>query len=192
MANRQQITALLTAHRGGDKQAADRLFSLIYEELKAVAHLQLARQRSVQTVNTTALVHEVYLKMGGQAKHDWQGKAHFLAVAAKAMRHILVDYARKRQAAKRGGGAHHTTVDASVLGEQEDPLEILDLNKALSQLEAFDERLGRVVELRFFSGLSIEETAEVLSTSPRTVRRDWTKARSLLYLALTGGETPSA
>ena len=181
MAVQHTITHLLRAHRRGDARATDDLFALIYQELKAIAHRQLARRPS-ETVNTTALVHEAYLKL---ADHDtWEDKIHLLAVAATAMRHILVDYARKQRAAKRGGQAHRTSLDASVLFKEGTAVEMLDLDKALTQLSETDPRLNQVVELRVFGGLSEGETAEVLGLSARTVRRDWFKAKLYLYLAL--------
>ncbi len=184
MAVQHTITHLLSAHRRGDTKATDDLFALIYQELKAIAHRQLARRRPGQTVNTTALVHEAYLKMADQDRETWEGKVHFLAVAAIAMRHILVDYARKQRAAKRGGPAHRTSLDASVLFKEGATVEMLDLDKALTQLSETDPRLNQVVELRVFGGLTEEETAEVLGLSARTVRRDWFRARSYLYMAL--------
>ncbi len=184
MAIQHTITHLLRAHRRGDSQATDDLFALIYQELKTIAHRQLARLRPGQTVNTTALVHEAYLKLADRDRDSWEDKAHFMAVAATAMRHILVDYARKQRAEKRGGQAHRTSLDASVLFKEGAAVEMLDLDKALTQLSETDPRLNQVVELRVFGGLSEGETAEVLGLSARTVRRDWFKAKSYLYLAL--------
>ena len=179
------VAQLLRAHRRGNAQATGDLFTLIYQELKAIAHRQLARRRPGQTVNTTALVHEAYLKLADQNRDTWEDKAHFLAVAATAMRHILVDYARKQRAAKRGGDlTHHTSLDGSTLFKESRAVEMLDLDRALTQLSETDPRLNRVVELRVFGGLSESETAEVLGLSARTVRRDWFKAKSYLYLAL--------
>lgn len=184
MAVQHTITHLLRAHRRGDSQATDDLFALIYQELKTIAHRQLARLRPGQTVNTTALVHEAYLKLADRDLDSWEDKAHFMAVAATAMRHILVDYARKQRAAKRGGQAHRTSLDASVLFKEGTAVEMLDLDAALTQLSATDPRLNQVVEFRIFGGLSEDETAVVLGISARTVRRDWYKAKSYLYLAL--------
>ncbi len=184
MAAQYTITHMLRAHRRGDAEATDALFALIYQELKSIAHRQLARRRPGQTVNTTALVHEAYLKLADRARDTWKDKTHFLAVVATAMRHILVDYARKQRAAKRGGQAHRTSLDASVLFKEGTTVEMLDLDKALTQLSETDPRLSQVVELRVFGGLSEEETAEVLGLSARTVRRYWFKAKSYLYLAL--------
>lgn len=184
MAAQDVITQLLHAHRQGDTHAADELFALIYQELRSIAHRQLARQRPSQTVNTTALVHEAYLKIANHNQNTWADKAHFLAVAATAMRHILVDYARRQRAQKRGGQAFHTHLDASSLSNTAVAVEMLDLDAALTQLAAFDPRLSQVVELRFFGGLSDKEIARVLDISRRTVGRDWFKARSFLYLVL--------
>ena len=184
MASQDVVTRLLNAHRQGDANAADELFALIYQELHSIAHRQLARQRPSETVNTTALVHEAYLKMANHNQDTWVDKAHFLAVAATAMRHILVDYARRQKAKKRGGHAHHTRLNASSLTDTAAAVEMLDLDAALTQLSAFDPRLSQVVELRFFGGLSDKEIARVLDISRRTVGRDWFKARSFLYLVL--------
>ena len=184
MASEDMITQLLSAHRQGDTHAADELFALIYQELRNIAHRQLARQRPSETVNTTALVHEAYLKIVSHNQNTWVDKAHFLAVAATAMRHILVDYARRQRAQKRGGQVHHTHLDASSLSNAAAAVEMLDLDAALTQLAAFDPRLSQVVEMRFFGGLSDKEIARVLEISRRTVGRDWFKARSFLYLVL--------
>ena len=152
MAVQYTITHLLRAHRRGDAEATDALFALIYQELKAIAHRQLARRRPGQTVNTTALVHETYLKLADHHQGTWQDKAHFLAVAATAMRHILVDYARKQQAAKRGGQPQRTSLDGSLLFGVVATVEMLDLDAALTELAVSDPRLSQVVELRFFGG----------------------------------------
>ncbi len=184
MASQDVITRLLKAHRHGNARAADELFALIYQELKIIAHRQLARQRPSETVNTTALVHEAYLKMANRGQDTWVDKAHFLAVAATAMRHILVDYARKQQAEKRGGRVDKTTLDASALAVSDPVIDMLDLDAALTKLAAFDSRLSQGVELRFFGGLSDKEIAHVLGVSTRTIGRDWFKARSFLYLLL--------
>jgi RNA polymerase sigma factor (TIGR02999 family) len=184
MGAQHSITHLLQAHRRGDTDASDALFARIYHELKAIAHRQLGRKRRSATVNTTALVHEAYLKMADYAPHTWADKAHFLAVAVTAMRHILVDYARWQEAAKRGGHAHHTQLDASALFAENTAIEMLDLDIALTRLATTDPRPGQAMELRFFGGLSIREIAEVLDVSERTVRRDLFAATSFLRLAL--------
>lgn len=179
------ITGLLAALREGDRAALDRLFPLVYRELHDRAHGQLARHRPGDTLSTTALVHEAYLKLTDSAHQTYQDRVHFFAVASRAMRQILVDYARRRMAVKRGG-APPVTLDPEVVGDPGRPEELVALDEALVRLEALDERLARTVEMRFFGGLSVEETAAALGVSPRTVKRDWRKARAVLYLTLEG------
>ena len=186
-----EITRLLAAARQGDASAMDRLMVLVYDELRAIAHRQLRRRRPGQTLDTTALVHEAYLKLVDPGGAPWQERHHFLSVAAIAIRHILVDAARRRAARKRGGEAVRVTFDelAPACGDLDagaDAVEILALDDALTSLAALNERLSRLVELRFFAGLTEEEAAEVLGTSERTVRRDWRKARAFLFHALSG------
>ena len=178
------ITQLLQAHRQGKKDAAAKLFAMVYKDLQALAHFQLMRRRPGETLNTTALVHEAYLKLADYTQGSWQDKAHFLAVAAKAMRQILVDYARKMNTNKRGGKAPRTLLDASVIADKDFPIDILDLDAGLLRLAAFNERLSQVVEMSFFGGLRHEEIAEALGVSLRTVERDWHKAKTFLYLML--------
>ncbi|MEM1041101.1 MAG: sigma-70 family RNA polymerase sigma factor [Bacteroidota bacterium] len=176
-----EVTRLLETLRNGDRGAIDELFPLVYRELHALAHRQLGHRRPGQTMNSTALVHEAYLKLVGQSEGRWQDRQHFFAVAATAMRHIIVDYARHRRALKRGGNARPTLLDEERVAVEDKADEILALDEALVHLSALDERLARTVELRFFAGLSIEEVAEVLDLSARTVKRDWRKARAFLY-----------
>jgi RNA polymerase sigma factor (TIGR02999 family) len=190
-----EVTRLLTAAREGEGGAMDRLVMLVYDELRAVARRQLRRHRPGQTLDTTALVHEAYLKLVDQAGADWRNRAHFLSVAGVAMRHILVDAARRRAAGKRGGEDLRVTFDelrgdASDARADELAVEILDLDRALTSLASLDERLCRLVELRYFAGLTEEESAAALGTSERTVRRDWRKARAFLFQALN--EPPRA
>lgn len=184
------ITELLTALRDGDRTALDRLFPLVYAELHDRAHRQLARRRPGDTLSTTALVHEVYLKLTDSAHQSYQDRVHFFAVASRAMRQILVDYARRMTAAKRGGGLA-VSLDPDQLGNPGRAEELLALDEALARLEGLDERLARNVEMRFFGGLSVEETAEALGVSPRTVKRDWRKARAFLFAAIRGGDGPT-
>jgi RNA polymerase sigma factor (TIGR02999 family) len=176
-----EVTRLLAAHRAGDRDAVNRLFSVIYTELHDTAHRQLARGRPGETLGTTALVNECYLKLVASAQRSFEDRRHFLAVAAKAMRQIVVDYARRSTALKRGGGVAAASLDPSQLADPGRSEEIVALDEAVSGLAAIDERLARLVECRFFGGLSVEETAEVLEISPRTVKRDWRKARALLF-----------
>ena len=184
MAAVTEVTELLVAVSAGDRGAMDRLFPLVYRELQACAHRQLSRRDSGETLNTTALVHETYLKLTANDRQTYNDRVHFFAVAAGAMRQILVDYARRASAGKRGGGAKELSLDPAELASAERADELVALDEALTELAAADSRLARTVELRFFGGLSVEETADVLGTSPRTVKRDWRKARALLYEAL--------
>lgn len=173
------ITQLLDAARSGDSRAYQQLIPLLYQELRVLARRQLARERVDHTLQPTELVSEAYLRLlGPQAK--FENRAHFFGAAAVAMRRVLVDYARERAAKKRGGDVERVTfVDLDVASEEPD-LDLLELDEALGLLEAEDERLGRLVQLRYFAGLSIKETAEVMGTSPATVKRDWTFARAWL------------
>ena len=189
MAETGEITQLLAAAREGDGAAFDRLVALVYRELRVIARRQLRRRRPGQTLTTTALVHEAYLRLADHA--GWHDRAHFLAVAALAMRHVLVDAARRRAAKKRGGDEVRITFDALAPGAEEPgadarAVEILAVDRALTALAALNERLSRLVELRFFAGLTEEEVAQVMGTSERTVRRDWRKARAYLFQALGG------
>jgi RNA polymerase sigma-70 factor (ECF subfamily) len=177
------VTALLLAWREGEAGALDRLFPLVYAELRRIARRQLARERAGHTLDTIALVNEAYLKLVDQPRVHWQDRAHFLRVAAWAMRQVLVDHARRHQAMRRGGDLDRVPLDEEVaLAEREDRL--LALDDALEGLAAVDERLSRVVECRYFGGLTEAETAEALGVTSRTVRRDWVKARKWLSLEL--------
>lgn len=179
------ITQLLIAARDGNKEAFDRLLPMVYDEMRRAAHLQLRRHRPGQTLNTTALVNEAYLKLVEQDQ-AWRDRNHFMAVAATAMRHILVDAIRRRTAQKRGGPEGAETFNETRVGAEGRAIEILALDRALESLAELNERLVRLVELRFFGGLTVEETAEVMGTSERTVKRDWRKAKAFLYQALEG------
>lgn len=190
MAEAGEITALLAAMREGDRGALDRLFPLVYRELRDRAHGQLARRSTGQTLSTTALVHEAYLKLVGSDHKSYNDRVHFLAVASRAMRQILVDYARQATAAKRGGGGLAVDLDPDKMADPARAEELIALDDALEELERLDDRLARTVELRFFGGLSVEEAAEVLDVSPRTVKRDWRKARAFLYKTIRGADEP--
>jgi RNA polymerase sigma factor (TIGR02999 family) len=186
-----EISRLLAAARQGDGSATHRLVALVYDELHAMARRELRRRRPGQTITTTALVHEAYLKLAHHPGATWEDRSHFLSVAALAMRHILVDSARRRVARKRGGEVVRIPLDDFHLGGGEPggeayAVEILALDRALTSLATLNERLSRLVELRFFAGLTEEETARVMGTSERTVRRDWRKARAVLLQALGG------
>jgi len=179
---------VLTALRSGEAGSLDSLVPVLYQELRLIAHRHLARRRGDEASDalaTTSLVNEVYLKLVDQTKAEWRDRAHFLAVAAVAMRHILINRARARVAQKRGGVDATVTLDEEAIAANRTPEALLDLNEALDQLGELDPRLARVVECRFFGGLSEEEIAEALGITVRTVQRDWTKARMLLRRALT-------
>lgn len=173
------VTALLAAWRAGDRNAADRLMPLVYDELRRLARNRLAGPD--QTLQTTALVHEAYLKLAGHSQLAVQDRHHFFALAAKAMRQLVVDHARRRAATKRGGDAPTIALDDLQVAVANRAEEMLALDEALERLAALDETLTRIVEMRFFAGLSVEETADALDCSPRTVKREWRKARAFLY-----------
>lgn len=185
------VTELLLAHRGGEAGAFDRMLPLIYEHLRAVARAQLRREgrhrAGTHTLSTTALVHEAYFKLADAVRLDVRDRAHFLAVAARAMRQVLVDHARRYRANKRGGGAAHVDLDATEVAVDERADVLVALDEALSRLTTFGPRLAQVVECRFFGGLTEEETAAALGVTDRTVRRDWVKARAWLHEELAAG-----
>jgi RNA polymerase sigma factor (TIGR02999 family) len=184
--NSQNITRMLKDWRDGKREALDRLLPYVYNELHRQASRYLRRERSDHTLQTTALIHEAYLKLIDQREVEWQNRAHFFAVAAQAMRRILVDYARERKRKKRGGDDVKLQLDEALnISTGERSIDLVALDEALTRLAAFDERQAKVVELRYFSGMTEEETAEVLGTSPATVRRDWNMAKAWLYYQLT-------
>ena len=174
------VTQLLVAWSSGDQAALDALMPQVYDELRRLAHRYMGREQRGHTLQTTALVNEVYLKLVNERAMQWQTRAHFFAVAAQMIRNILVDYARTKHYAKRGGDAQRVALDVSLVGSNERPADVLALDDALTALAEFDARKSRIVELRFFGGLSIEETAHVLEVSPGTVMRDWTLAKAWL------------
>jgi RNA polymerase sigma factor (TIGR02999 family) len=177
------VTELLAELRSGNREAFDQILPLVYNELRRVARRELA-VRPNDSLSTTALVHELYLKFARAERAEWRNRAHFLSVASVAMRHILVDRARRRAAEKRGGPQRHVTLDDNVAASGDQADSLLELHEALEHLARIDERLARVVECRFFGGMTEQETAEALHIGVRTVRRDWIKARGLLYHAL--------
>src|SRR5689334_9150433 len=179
----ESITQLLTDLRAGRREAFDQILPLVYNELRRTARRELA-VRPNDSLSTTALVHELYLKFSRTGRADWRDRAHFLGVAAVAMRHILVDRARRRTAEKRGGTQAYVTLEDELVVSDNHAESLLELHDALDQLARLDERLARVVECRFFGGMTEQETAEALGIAVRTVRRDWIKARGLLYEAL--------
>jgi RNA polymerase sigma factor (TIGR02999 family) len=175
-----EITALLALVKKGDHEARAQLAPLIYEELRRLAAYHVAKERRDHTLQATALVHETFIKLVEQ-RIDWQSRAHFFAVAAQMMRRILVDYARATNAEKRAGGVKRIPLEVALIYAEEQSGELLELDEALERLEQWDPRQCHIVELRFFAGLSVEETAEVLGVSARTVKRDWNMARAWLY-----------
>ncbi|MDQ3256303.1 MAG: sigma-70 family RNA polymerase sigma factor [Acidobacteriota bacterium] len=184
-ASSQQVTQLLVAWGGGDQAARDELMPLVYEELRRLAHKCIRRERPGHTLQTSALLNEAYLRLVDQKNIHWQDRAHFFGIAARLMRQVLVDYARKRGYAKRGGDAHRVPLDEALIVSEERAADVVALDDALKSLAEIDPRQSQIVELRFFGGLSIEETAEVLAVSPGTVMRDWTLAKAWLRRAVT-------
>ncbi len=178
------VTRLLQEWRAGDAAALERLMPLVYKELHAIAARYLARERSDHTLQSTALVHEAFLKLVDQRQVDWRCRAHFFGLSARLMRRILVDHARRATRAKRGSGKAKVSLEdvgSVARARTADPVEVLTLDRALGELEAIDGRQARVVELRFYGGLTLEETAEALELSPATVKREWAMARAWLY-----------
>ena len=188
MASQRDVTQVLAQLCRGNAQAASRLLPLVYDELRRLAGQYLRGEADGHTLQPTALVHEAYLRLVNQTAADWQNRAHFFAVAAQAMRHILVDHARGRRAAKRGGDRVKLPLDEArgIFLERDEYL--LALDEALQKLAALDAQQSRIVELRFFAGLTLEETAEVLGISPKTVQRDWLMARGWLHREVTKGD----
>lgn len=182
--DKSEVTQLLIQVSEGEQQAYDRLFPLVYEELKRIARIQLNREYGNPTLSKTELVHEVYLKLIDQTRIEWEDRTHFYAIAARSMRQILVDHARKKKAQKRGGNKTHITLEEDEINIREHAEQIVALDELLDQLLELDERMAKIVELRFFGGMSIEETAGLLDISTSTVDRDWQKARGWLYQRL--------
>ena len=185
-----EIEALLAMWREGDRDALRGLMPLLYEELRRVARQQLRRAPAARTLQTTALVHEAYLRLHQQFRGQFQNREHFIAICALLMRQILVGYERDKRAIKRGGGLNKCTLEDIHAVMKGQPVDLLDLDRALTELSRLDANQGRIVELRFFGGLSIEETATVLGKSPATVKRDWSTARIWLYQQLNGEPQP--
>jgi RNA polymerase sigma-70 factor (ECF subfamily) len=181
------LTGLLIEWGQGDRAALDRLTPLVYDEIRRIAHRYVQREHEGHTLQTTALINETYLRLAGSQNVAWQNRAHFFAVTAQVMRHILIDHARRRHYVKHGGEAQRVAFDEALAAEdatrmsQPRAAELLALDEALDELAKLDPRKSRVVELRYFGGLSLEETAEVLEVSPMTVRRDWRAAKAWLY-----------
>ena len=182
----EQVTQLLVDWGKGDRAALDRLIPLVYDELRRLARYYMRRERGGATLQTTALLNEAYLRLVDQRNVRWQNRAHFFAIAAQLMRRILVDRARKRTNRKRGGDSHKVSLDEAALVSEARATDLIALDEALAALEALDERKSKVVELRFFGGLNIEETAEVMAISPATVQREWNMAKAWLYREISG------
>ena len=187
MAGREDVSELLVAWSQGDEHALQRLVPLVYDQLRAIAHQHMRREREGHTLETTALVHELYLRLAGSHTVPCHGRAHFLALAARLMRRILVDHARARLAQRRGGGSQVLPLDQILVFSDRQMSELLDLDEALNALARLDERKSRVVEMRHFGGFSVEETAQALDVSPDTVVRDWKLARCWLIRQLRDG-----
>ena len=184
------VTLALQAARGGDPLALNEAFHLVYEEVRAIARARVARAGGASTLDTTAVVHEAYLKLARHGGMAWEDRQHFLAVASTAMRQVLLDHARQRLAARRGGGAAHVPLTEADAAVESQAREILALDAALSNLARLDPHLARLVELRYFGGLTIEETAQALGVNDTAVKRAWRRARAFLHRELTGAEVP--
>ena len=174
------VTQVLTDLAAGDSEALDRLLPVVYDNLRGIAQRELRRERPDHTLNATALVHEAYLRLVQLDRISWEGRAHFFGAAAKAMRRILISYARMKKAEKRGSGAEHVSLEDVVVTARERPDQLLALDEALARLAQVDERQEQIVECRYFAGMSIEETGTALGISPATVKRDWVLARAWL------------
>ena len=183
----EQVTQLLIKWSSGDEESLKALIPLVYEELRRVARRYLRRERPDHTFQSAALVHEAYVRLVDQRDANWQNRSQFFGVAAQLMRRILVDYARRRSAARRGGGDTKLPLNEELASPGQPDLDVLAVDDALNTLAKLDPKQSRIVELRFFSGLSIEETAEVLGVSPATVKREWTIAKAWLYLQIAEG-----
>jgi RNA polymerase sigma factor (TIGR02999 family) len=185
----QQVTQLLADWSGGDSGALEKLIPLVQPELHRLAHHYMGREAIGHTLQTTALLNEAYLQLVDDPKRSWQNRTHFVAAAAQLMRRIMVDHARERRALKRGGGALKVSLDDAALVTERRSEELLALDEALQELAVLDPRKSQIVELRYFGGMTIEETATFLKMSHRSVEREWTMAKAWLYRALSGKET---
>ena len=187
-----EVTKLLLDWGNGDKAALDKLFPAVYQELRRLARNHMRRERADHTLQTSALVNEAYLRLVDYKQVHWQNRAHFYAVAAQAMRRILVDYARAHRAAKRGAGGQKVSLDEAAIISEERAEELLALDNALNRLEQLDDRKCRIVEMRYIGGLSVEEVAEVVGISARTVEREWRAAKAWLYREISKGSRDEA
>lgn len=188
MTDSSDITQALAELTAGDPEALDRLLPVVYDHLRGIARRELRRERPDHTLNATALVHEAYLRLVELDRINWESRAHFFGAAAQAMRRILISYARMKKAEKRGSGAEHVSLDDAIVLARERPDRMLALDLALQQLAERDERQARVVECRYFAGMTVEETGTALGISPATVKRDWTLARAWLNRELDRAE----
>ena len=183
----QEITQLLLSWSKGDKAALDQLIALVYPELRRLAQRYMRREHSAHTLQTSALINEAYLRLVDQQGVEWQDRAHFFAVAAQVMRHILIDHARSSHYAKRGAGARHVPLDETAVISAERAAEFVALDDALTRLASIDSRKSQIVELRFFGGLTVDEIAEVMKLSQITIKREWRSAKAWLHLEITQG-----
>lgn len=183
-----QVTLLLSRWRSGDREALDALMPLVYQELRRLARHYLSQERPDHTLQSTALVHEAYVRLLGQSAPEWKSRAHFFGVAARLMRQILVDHARNHGAAKRGGNSVKLTLSEGLVGRKGTDIDLIALDNALNNLAELSPQQSHIVELRFFSGLTIEDTSEVLGVSPATVKRSWTTARAWLFREMSGSQ----
>jgi RNA polymerase sigma factor (TIGR02999 family) len=188
----QNITELLVGYGRGDKEALDQLMPLVYDELRRQAARYLRRERPGNTLQTTALIHEAYVRLVDQRNVQWQNRAHFFGIAAQLMRRILVDHARAKKRVKRGGSDVRVSLGDATVAVKGQDLDVVALDEALQRLAQIDEQQSRVVELRFFSGLTVEETAEVMHISTATVKRDWSMAKAWLHRELSGDTDQNA
>ena len=185
------VTALLGQLRAGNQEVAGQLVPLIYDELRRIAGAQMRRERAGHTLQATAVVHEAYLRLAGEQEIQWQSRAHFFAIAARAMRQVLLDYARQRHAGKRGGeGAQKVEIDVDLLAGANRIQDIVAIDEVVTRLSELDQQQGRIVELRFFGGLSVEETAEAMGISDSTVKREWRLAKAWLHRELAVAQSP--
>lgn len=182
--HRGEITRQLISIKDGDKEAYQKLYGLVYDHLRNIAIRELNRESGMHTLGKTDLVHESFIKLIDQSTIDWQDRRHFFGISARAMRQILIDYARKKMAKKRGGDVSHLTLNEDIMKSSMQAEELIEINDGLEELRKVDERLAEVVDLRFFSGLPIEEIAELMDSSRSTIHRDWIKARAWLYTYL--------
>jgi RNA polymerase sigma factor (TIGR02999 family) len=183
-AQTHEVTQLLIDWSNGDRAALDKLVPVVEEELRRLAHRYMSRERAGHTLQTTALVNEAFVRLVNRRNVQWQNRAHFFGIAAQLMRTILVDHARSHASVKRGGGAHKLELDEAMVVSQQKASEVLALDEVLKQLALIDPQQSRIVELRFFGGLTVEETAEVLHLSPATIKREWSTAKAWLYREL--------